>query len=203
MIVRPMYVNLNLFVNCSTGLPTYAPVTYSAPDDLPPPPPPTGGAYHMPADDPLPPPPPELTQGSPYGGSNDPLPPPPPLNPYNEPRPPVQAYKQQPSYQQKPVKMNGSQAAPKPSPKPAAARAPTQEYYVPKPSDQPIMRPEKKGTEAEIDALTSLLVQNMDSGVGEEEGEFFGKKDITEMWLNYWIKLFLIVRFVTNQQSMD
>ncbi|XP_072035214.1 lipoma-preferred partner homolog isoform X2 [Amphiura filiformis] len=156
----------------SKGLPTYAPVSYA--DDLPPPPPPTGGAYHMPADDPLPPPPPELTHGSPYGVSNDPLPPPPPLNPYNEPRPPVQAYKQ-PSYQQKPsggVKMNGAQAAPKPVSKPATARTP--EYYVPKPTDQPIMAPDKSGTEAEIDALTSLLVQNMDSGLGQEEGEFFG-----------------------------
>ena len=167
--------NTHLSIYFILGQPNYS---YSPAEDLPPPPPPSsgGGAYHMPADDFLPPPPPELINPGP--SSSEPLPPPPPLNPYNEPRPPVQAYKQQPSYQQKPamaapLKMNG---ASKPAPKPAP---PTQEYYVPKPSNQPVAAPLKTGAEAEIDALTSLLVQNMDSGLGPvEEGEFFGEYEV-------------------------
>ncbi|PIK59562.1 putative lipoma-preferred partner isoform X4 [Apostichopus japonicus] len=45
-------------------------------------------------------------------------------------------------------------------------------YHVPKPTDQPISSPAASGTEAEVDALTNLLMQNMTSG--GEEGEFFG-----------------------------
>ena len=101
--------------------------------------------------------------------------------------------------------MNGS-TAPKPTPNPAA-KAPTQEYYVPKPSAQPISKPDKSGTEAEIDALTSLLVSNMDSGVSSEpEGEFFGMccKTCFLFWVN-WPGLELQIlrgaRFKTSAQG--
>ncbi|XP_077998473.1 uncharacterized protein LOC144451487 isoform X2 [Glandiceps talaboti] len=44
-------------------------------------------------------------------------------------------------------------------------------YAVPRPSDQPLSRPDKTGTEAEVDALTNLLVQNMENSA---EPDFFG-----------------------------
>ena len=44
---------------------------------------------------------------------------------------------------------------------------------APAPSSQPIVNPDKVGKEAEVDALTNLLVQSMDSS---GDPEFFGKK---------------------------
>nr|XP_054769283.1 lipoma-preferred partner homolog [Lytechinus pictus] len=60
-------------------------------------------------------------------------------------------------------------AAPTPGPTPAAKPS----YHVPQPTDQPISAPAKSGAEAEIDALTNLLVANMGTSV-EPKGEFFG-----------------------------
>lgn len=139
----------------SKGFPSYTPTGYS--DDLPPPPPPSNGYNSY--SDPLPPPPPELSSGSGY--QDQPLPPPPAtiMHTYNEPHP--ASYRQQP--------------APAPAqnqPAPANLKSPDWSYHVPKPTDQPISNPASSGTEAEVDALTNLLMQNMVSG--GEEGEFFG-----------------------------
>ena len=43
---------------------------------------------------------------------------------------------------------------------------------VPLPSDQPISKPVKTGKEAEVDALTNLLLQNMEASA---DPDFFGK----------------------------
>ncbi|XP_041479641.1 lipoma-preferred partner homolog [Lytechinus variegatus] len=130
------------------GLPSYAPV------DLPPPPSPDQ-AYGGRDDAPLPPPPPELM------GSSPPAKPSPTMQTYNEPHPAVQPGYRQPSYRQP--------AAPTPGPTPAAKPS----YHVPQPTDQPISAPAKSGAEAEIDALTNLLVANMGTS-SEPKGEFFG-----------------------------
>lgn len=45
---------------------------------------------------------------------------------------------------------------------------------APAPSNQPLLNPDKVGKEAEVDALTSLLVQSMDS---TNDPEFFGAYD--------------------------
>ncbi|XP_071819688.1 lipoma-preferred partner homolog isoform X2 [Apostichopus japonicus] len=138
------------------GLPTYTPVGYS--DDPPPPPPPNNGFSSY--SEPLPPPPPELSGGSSY--QDQPLPPPPPptasMQSYNEPHPA--------SYRQHPAPAVAQNQAP------ANLKSSDWSYHVPKPTDQPISSPAASGTEAEVDALTNLLMQNMTSG--GEEGEFFG-----------------------------
>lgn len=145
-------------VNGRKGLPTYTPVTYPNPEDLPPPPPPNNGYSSY--NDPLPPPPPELSGGASY--QDQPLPPPPQatMKTYNEPHPASQVGYRQP------------RPAPAPQPAPANLKSADWSYHVPKPSDQPISNPDKTGTEAEVDALTNLLMQNMTAG--GEEGEFFG-----------------------------
>ncbi|XP_022090292.1 lipoma-preferred partner homolog isoform X2 [Acanthaster planci] len=140
-------------------------------DFLPPPPPASKPAYSSPGDDFLPPPPPELMGG---GGTQQdtPLPPPPPpaapvtMQTYNEPRPPPQPQPSynKPAYQRVPPQQ---QNVPPEPPKSYAGQS-----AVPKPTDQPITAPAQKGTEAEIDALTNLLMQNME--VAPDEGEFFG-----------------------------
>ncbi|PIK38754.1 hypothetical protein BSL78_24404, partial [Apostichopus japonicus] len=138
------------------GLPTYTPVGYS--DDPPPPPLPNNGFSSY--SEPLPPPPPELSGGSSY--QDQPLPPPPPptasMQSYNEPHPA--------SYRQHPAPAVAQNQAP------ANLKSSDWSYHVPKPTDQPISSPAASGTEAEVDALTNLLMQNMTSG--GEEGEFFG-----------------------------
>ena len=44
---------------------------------------------------------------------------------------------------------------------------------APAPSTQPLTHPDRHGKEAEVDALTSLLVQSMDSS---NDPEFFGEQ---------------------------
>ncbi|XP_033641825.1 lipoma-preferred partner homolog isoform X2 [Asterias rubens] len=155
-------------------------VSFPKSEDFLPPPPPAQAV--SPGDAPLPPPPPELLHG---GGvhSDLPLPPPPPpshvtMQQYNEPRPPPQphvqpSYNKQPAYQQqRPPQQNGGAATAAYKPIPPDLPRSYAGTTVPKPTDQPISAPAKTGTEAEIDALTNLLMQNME--VTPDEGEFFG-----------------------------
>ncbi|XP_071500484.1 uncharacterized protein [Diadema antillarum] len=169
-------------------LQSYAPAPYKN-DDLPPPPSPDQPYGD---DAPLPPPPPELTQGM---GSGYPPKSPPTMQTYNEPHPAVQPGYRQPSYRQ-PSSLAAAPSArapaqaPAPAPAPALAPAPAGptgpdwSYHVPKPTDQPISAPAKSGAEAEIDALTNLLVANMGS-MGETEGEFFGESYVQSLFSIY------------------
>ncbi|XP_038077668.1 lipoma-preferred partner homolog isoform X3 [Patiria miniata] len=159
----------------TAAIPSHTQVAFpQAEDFLPPPPPASKSAYSTPGDDFLPPPPPELTGGA---QQDLPMPPPPPppapvtMQTYNEPRPPPQpqpAYNK-PAYQRQ--QNGGATAAYKPIP-PEPPKSYGGGSAIPKPTDQPISAPAKKGTEAEIDALTNLLMQNME--VTPDEGEFFG-----------------------------
>lgn len=76
------------------------------------------------------------------------------------------------TYRQQTSPTPGPSPAPKPAP--AGLKGPDWSYHVPQPTDQPITSPAKSGAEAEIDALTNLLVANMGT-TQEPEGEFFGK----------------------------
>ncbi|XP_071945967.1 lipoma-preferred partner homolog isoform X2 [Antedon mediterranea] len=167
------------------GLSSYAPVAYSVPDDdLPPPPPPPANYQGGGQVDDLPPPPP------PEPGYYNP--PPPPQNaPYNERHPrarvgqipqsapePTTSHEpgRPPSQTQQYAPRRGPQV-PRPQEPTApegAQRAKTSEwaYFLPQPSDQPISNPDRTGSEAKVDHLTNLLVQNMDSR--PDEGEYFG-----------------------------
>lgn len=56
---------------------------------------------------------------------------------------------------------------------------------APAPTNQPLLNPDKVGKEAEVDALTNLLVQSMDS---TNDPEFFGVLLLyLQLVFNLWI----------------
>ena len=54
----------------------------------------------------------------------------------------------------------------------ASYASPAAKGLAPAPTNQPLTNPDKSGKEAEVDALTNLLVQSMDRS---NDHEFFGR----------------------------
>nr|XP_002730765.2 PREDICTED: lipoma-preferred partner homolog isoform X1 [Saccoglossus kowalevskii] len=100
----------------------------------------------------------------------------PPVNTYQQQpssknyQPPASSYHQPTSSYASPSSHTQSSSAYSPSSKPAFQSGPGI-HSIPRPTDQPLSKPDKVGTEAEVDALTNLLVQNMEGAV---EPDFFG-----------------------------